>query len=466
VPATAAEVRAGLGHPVIDADGHGIEYLPYVRDLIRDEGGAHAIEGWDAVAHGMAAVRTLDPATRRQLGVSRLSWWGLPAENTVDRATAMLPALMYDRLDELGIDVAVLYPTYGLTVMGLDDPDVRVPVARAFNTYYALEYAKYRDHLQPVAIVPTYTPDEAIDVLEHAVGPLGLRAVMCTGIVHRPTAGAEHVRTARWLDALGLDSAFDYDPFWSRCADLNVAPTFHSTGMGWGSRVSPTSYVANHLGSFAAAGEALCRSLFLGGVMRRFPQLRFAFLEGGVAWAATLCADLIGHWEKRHSDVIHHYDPARLDRMQLRELIDRFGSDDVRARVVDLEDALRMLSDPDEDHSTIDEFAESGVTSADDIRSAFADQCFFGCEADDPMWAVAFAPQFHATPLRAMFASDLGHWDVPDARSVLPEAWELVERELVTTDEFRAFTMDNALGLWGPSVFQDTAVGPTGSVDR
>ena len=64
---TPAEVRAGLGHPVIDADGHGIEYLPYLRDLIRDEGGAYAVDGWDTVARGMAAVRTLDASTRRQL---------------------------------------------------------------------------------------------------------------------------------------------------------------------------------------------------------------------------------------------------------------------------------------------------------------------------------------------------------------------------------------------------------------
>ncbi len=176
--------------------------------------------------------------------------------------------------------------------------------ARAFNTYYAQAYAPHRDRLEPVAIVPTYAPDEAIDVLDHAVQQLGLRAVMCTGLVQRPLPGDNVPRGARWLDALGLDSAYDYDALWQRFVDLGVTPTFHSTGMGWGSRVSPTSYVANHLGSFAAAGEALCRSLFLGGVMHRFPTLRFAFLEGGVTWAASLCADLVGHVEKRHSDVI------------------------------------------------------------------------------------------------------------------------------------------------------------------
>src|SRR4029077_20850123 len=181
-------------------------YLPWFRDLLRDEGGAGAVDAWDVVEHGAPMTRALDADQKRSLGVFRVSWWGLPAENTLDRATAMLPGLLYERLDELGIDVAVVYPTYGLTVMGLDDPALRVAAARAFNTYYAQTYAPHRDRLEPVAIVPTYTPDEAIDVLDHAVQQLGLRAVMCTGLVQRPLPGDGIPRGARWLDALGLDS--------------------------------------------------------------------------------------------------------------------------------------------------------------------------------------------------------------------------------------------------------------------
>jgi predicted TIM-barrel fold metal-dependent hydrolase len=457
--ATAAEIRAALGHPVIDADGHGIEYLPWFRDLLRDEGGPNAVDAWNVVEHGATLSRILDTDAKRALGLYRVSWWGLPAQNTLDRATAMLPRLLYERLDELGIDVAICYPTYGLTVMGLDDPDLRVAAARAFNTYYAQAYDGLRDRLEPVAIVPTFAPDEAIAVLDHAVETLHLRAVWCTGLVQRPLPGENVPRGARWIDALGLDSQYDYDPLWRRCVELAVAPTFHSTGMGWGGRTSPTSYVANHVGSFAAAGEALCRSLFLGGVMHRFPDLRFAFLEGGVTWAATLCADLVGHFEKRHSDAIEQYNPARLDRDQLRALFEQYGSDAVRTRVDQLEDALHMLSEPDEDRAQIDEFETSGARSPADIRSAFERQCFFGCEADDATWALAFAPHYHGARLRAMFASDVGHWDVPDTRAVLPEAWELVEHGLVTPEDFRAFSCDNALALWGDTVFAHTIVG-------
>ena len=33
------EIRAALDHPVIDADGHIIEFLPAVRDFLVEEGG-------------------------------------------------------------------------------------------------------------------------------------------------------------------------------------------------------------------------------------------------------------------------------------------------------------------------------------------------------------------------------------------------------------------------------------------
>ena len=66
--------------------------------------------------------------------------------------------------------------------------------------------------------------------------------------------------------------------------------------------------------------------------------------------------------------------------------------------------------------------------------------------------------------LHPVFASDIGHWDVPDAREVLPEAWELVERGHLDLDQFRAFTFTNAVTLWGtqnPSFFDGTTVEQT-----
>ena len=50
-----------------------------------------------------------------------------PTRNTLDRGTALLPDLLAARLPELGIDHAVLYPTYGLVPAALDDAAIRLP---------------------------------------------------------------------------------------------------------------------------------------------------------------------------------------------------------------------------------------------------------------------------------------------------------------------------------------------------
>jgi predicted TIM-barrel fold metal-dependent hydrolase len=392
----------------------------------------------------------------------RIPWWGLPTRNTLDRATAMLPQLLYRRLDEIGIDVTVVYPTYGLTAIHLVDDELRPALSRAFNMYVAETYAPYRDRIVPVACIPTFTPAEAIVELEFAVRELGLRAVMMGGAIPRPFPG--HVGPgARWIDGLGHASPYDYTPLWEKCVELGVSPTFHSTGAGWGSRTSPTNYVFNHIGNFAAAGELTARSLFFGGVPMRFPQLRFAFLEGGAMWACNLLSDILGHWEKRNRDVIGQYDPAALDREQLTRLFAAHAEGRVRERLSRLGEGLGMLSEPITGGDLVDEFAESSVQCPEDIVEIFGTRYFFGCEADDPMAAVAFdrARNPHGVRLPAVFASDIGHWDVPDFARVVCDAWELVEQGYLDEADFRAFTYENPVALWSgtnPDFFAGTVV--------
>lgn len=456
-------IKNRLDHPIIDGDGHLLEYQPLVRDFVVEIAGEEVAQRFDLMATGGRLARQVPMDQRRGLGLTRYAWWGVPTRNTLDRATAMLPGLMYRRLEELGLDFALLYPTYGLTVTALDDTELRCAIARAYNRYYAEVYSEFSDRLAPVAAIPMFTPEEAIAELDHAVGELGLKAVMLSGVIPRPVPGAEDVRGAKWMDTLAHDSDYDYDPVWKRCEELGVSPTFHASGQGVGSRVSRTSYVYNHIGNFAWAGEAACRSIFLGGVAHRFPNLRFGFLEGGVAWAANLYADILGHYEKRGAGAVAHYDPAELDRPLLEKLMREHASGPILDRLERLDDALLMLCDPEEDRSALDEFEESGVSCAEDIRDIFEQQFYFGCEADDPMNAMAFdrakIPQ--RARMNAIFASDIGHWDVPDFRGVLPEAWELVEDGHLNEDDFRAFTCGNAAAMLQatrPDFFKGTAI--------
>jgi predicted TIM-barrel fold metal-dependent hydrolase len=457
------EIRDQIDHPIIDSDGHSLEFIPSVRDNLRSIAGQSMVDGFDAILDAPKSAGSLSADERRALGLFRLTWWGFPARNSLDRATAMLPRLQYERLPELGIDYALVYPTFGLMAPMFDQAEIRLALVRAYNIYYADLYGGLQDRLSHVALIPMHTPEEAIAELEYVVGQLGMKAVLLAGFVYRPLIGNDNPRAARWLDTFGTDSPYDYDPVWAKCLELGVSPTFHSSTMGWYRANSQTNYVYNHIGNFAAAGETTCRSLVMDGVPMRFPDLQFAFLEGGVGWGCNLYSDLLSHFEKRNRQAIQDLDPATLDRPRIRELFEQFARDAELKNIDELDDVLETLADPNEDPSKIDEFARSGIESEEDIKRVFTQQLHFGCEADDPINSLAFQTNLNPfdSKLSAIFGSDVGHWDVQDSRNVVREAWELVEKEMISEADFRAFVCDNPKRLWAgtnPEFFSGTAI--------
>jgi hypothetical protein len=219
----------------------------------------------------------------------------------------------------------------------------------------------------------------------------------------------------------------------------------------------------NHIGGFATGSEYFCRALFFGGVTKRFPTLNFAFLEGGAAWAQTLINDIVEHWEKRNVENLERdLDPALLDVGLLAELFDRYGDDKQFTGKNIAANPHGGLASPGRPE-LFDEFAQSGMTEVRDLRELFCDNFHFGCEADDRMTSVAFNRKLNpvGAALKAMFGSDIGHWDVMDASTILSEAWSLVEAELLTPADFRALTFTNIATMHtrtNPNYFAGTAV--------
>jgi len=463
----AAELRSQLGHPVIDADGHWVEYGPVLREAMARIGGEPAARGFASFSSTVERSLAMGVAERRRRGLSQEAFWGSPTANTLDRATSMLPRLLYERLDDLGIDFAVLYPTAGLGTVRIADSGDRAATCRAFNTYSAELFAPLGDRMTPAAVIPMHSPDEALVELDH-VAELGLKAIMLGSLMPRPLGELADIDPALalrfgWLDPLGLDSAHDYDPVWSRCVELGFAPTFHTGSRRYGLRTSPSNFVYNHIGHFAAASEAVAKALFLGGVTRRFPQLRVAFLEGGVAWACTLLADLVGHWEKRNLAALEATRPSNLDVDGLIKLARRYDSDMAAA----LEVRADHLRHPREDLvggiDDLDDFSACAINDERDIVRLFVDNFYFGCEADDRTNALAFnrAQNPGGEQVKAIFGTDIGHFDVLDMAEVLPEAYELVTDGMIDHDDFRRFTFENPARLWAeanPAFFEGTVV--------
>jgi predicted TIM-barrel fold metal-dependent hydrolase len=465
-----AEVRRRLKHPVIDADGHTIEYGPAYFEFLKQVGGSRIANLYRAKLDAGGWYK-MTPQERVRKRVTRPTSWGLPTKNTLDRATAMLPGLFRARMDDFGLDFSIVYSTLALLLIREENEELRRATCRALNKMFADIFFEHKDRMTPVAVIPSHTPQEAIAELDHAVGELGFKAVMVNSNVRRPIPevaerAPELAPYAGWMDTLCIDSPFDYDPVWAKCLELKVAVTTHSPSTGWGSRVATNHYIHNHVGSFAAAGEAFAKALVLGGVTRRFPNLNFAFLEGGVAWASELYAGLLSHCGKRNPNGIGNYDPGNLDLEMLADLFEQYGGKMASQRPDSKDPNFARWPGGwhwNEDKLIAHELDRLDIRSAEDLRRLFERNFYFGCEADDPLIALAFDARLNpfGAKLKAIFSSDIGHWDVTDMEEVLEEAYELVEHDLLDEPQFKEFVFTHPAMLhagMNPDFFKGTVV--------
>jgi predicted TIM-barrel fold metal-dependent hydrolase len=473
---SAQSVRQKLSHPVVDTDGHVIELLPAIEDYVKEIAGGDASKRvQETYQRSWHRWFELSEQQRQEHRAIRKPWWGLPT-NAYDLGSVLLPKLYRERMDELGIDFALMYPSNGLFIPQLVDAELRPVVCRAINTYHRDVFQGFTDRLAPVAVIPMHTPEEAIAELEYSVRKLNFKACMFPTLLARTVPALrrfaadlppELAMRMTWIDTFALDSEYNYDPVWEKCIELKVAFTAHS-GSQWVTRQSISNFCYNHIGMFGASAEALCKAIVIGGVAHRFPKLNFAFLEGGVNWALGLLSGLVGHWDKRNGNRIEMHNPKNTDLAQLTELIRKYALPRVaQVAATGFHEKCAhhsaMIGDwwTDNQH-LLDEWKQSGVKSHDDLR-AFFSRFYFGCEGDDPTVSGAFRQKDNPLQVRfnAIFGSDVGHWDVPDPTHCLTEAYEFVEQGHITEEDFRDLTFTNPVRLHGgmnPDFFKGTVV--------
>ena len=456
---TGADIRARLKHPVVDSDGHMMECSFAVLDFVKQVGGPKIAARYEQMLR--------DDQTGRS---RRAVWVGNSGPASIDRATAMLPKLFRDRMDEAGIDFAVIYGTHALGVLGIGDDELRPVVYRAMNLLYADMFKGLGDRLTPVALIPMHSPQEAVAELDHAIGKLGLKAIVMNTQIRRPATevAKQAPHLAQWSmapESPAIDQGNAYDPVWAKCVELGVAPSCHNSCRGRGTtHGSPTNYVFNSIGSFGQGSEYFCRALLFGGVPKRFPTLKFAFLEGGAGWASQLYNTLFEYWEKRNLEALReNLDPAKLNVELLAEMFGKYGNEYLTPARIRAEPHQSVNSNLFVPAEQVDDFTPAGIRKPEDIRDIFATNFYFGCEADDRLNVLAFDRRLnhYGLKLNAILGSDIGHWDVPDMTRVMVEAYEMVEDGFVDESDFRDFTYGNVVRMhtgMNPNFFKGTVV--------
>jgi predicted TIM-barrel fold metal-dependent hydrolase len=188
------------------------------------------------------------------------------------------PVSQLRAMDKEGLDVAILYPTRGLFVLGIDgmDPGLAAAIARAYNNWLHDFCQAAPDRMYGAAMVAPHDAQSAAAEVRRAVRELGFKAVFM-----RPN----HVNGRKWSDPY-------YDPLWAECQELGVPVGWHEGGKvdlpqpALGEFI-PTFSMFNTL-SLPMANMLTCADMIYGGVLERFPRLEVAFLEGNCSWLPWL----------------------------------------------------------------------------------------------------------------------------------------------------------------------------------
>ena len=204
-------------------------------------------------------------------------------------------------MDDVSIERSVLYTTQGLSYGKIVSRDWAVELARAYNSWIAETYVHMDSRFQAMGLIPLQDPQEAAVELRRIVEELGLCGAML------PSTGADQIH-------LGDER---YWPIYEEADRLGCAIGVHGgahsgLGMDGLSPYAPVHALGHPFGimiSFA--------SIIFNGVLERYPNVRFGFLEAGAGWLMTCMERFTGSWASHVQ-----YDPnGRFLRLRPKESI-------------------------------------------------------------------------------------------------------------------------------------------------
>src|SRR5918994_5107265 len=234
---------------VIDADGHVLE---------NDSELAQYFEG-PYKDHKRSGVFSIFPS---------LDGWPRGFVRGMDKVGTTPAEVWIKFVDEARLQAAVLYPTAGLALGLIQDPDWACVVARAYNNWLYDRYCTVDSRLKGVAMLPVHNPLQAAAELRHAV----LEQKMVAGMLPAVTM---------------LNKGYghrDFYPIYEEAQKLDVPLAVHgavSRGLGF-DFLQTMSMI--HTLEHPLAQMIQLTSVVLDGVFDHYPRLRMGFLEAGAGW--------------------------------------------------------------------------------------------------------------------------------------------------------------------------------------
>jgi len=208
-------------------------------------------------------------------------------------------------MDLDGTDRAAIFPTFGMDVRSLRDPELHKASVSAYNDALAEWVSKGQGRLDVSALIPLTGLDDAVAEVDR-VAKAGFRGIVFQGW---PGGGEKPDKSE--------------DRFWSRVAEAGLVINLVKGGqIGDRTPVAPSRYVKPNVEGVRAvdvplevrlASEATIKNvplawLVLTGVLERFPSLQVVLVGVGAGWV-KYCGELFD-WNFRYAQFLA-FEPLR-----------------------------------------------------------------------------------------------------------------------------------------------------------
>ena len=178
-----------------------------------------------------------------------------------------------------GVEAEVIYTTLGFRLFGLLDEPFQRELFRVYNNWLAELCSYDPKHLLGLALIPLLDIEAGVQELRRCA-KMGLRGalIMCS-----PPEGQSYA-----------DRTFD--PFWAEAQELRMPLSLHlGTGHGRESRYDADLFLRAM--TIPHEVQRTFATLLFGGVLERFPHLKFVSAENDIGWVPHFLAraDLTFH---------------------------------------------------------------------------------------------------------------------------------------------------------------------------